>query len=117
MALDKTYHLVGEEVSKPGRELDRGYILGRVEYLMKKSDKPGGETSVLSLIDPSVYLHSTSALLQSLSITLVMVRRTLVTGASKMATSPSKTLLNCMISFVKAMFSLLLVTAATQVTG
>ena len=28
IALDKNCHLVGEEVSKPGRELDRGYILG-----------------------------------------------------------------------------------------
>lgn len=50
ISLDKTYRLVGEEVSKPGRELDRGYILGRLEDLVKKSDKPGGETSVLSLI-------------------------------------------------------------------
>ena len=48
--LDKTYHLVGEEVSKPGRELDRSYILGRVEDLMKKSDKPGGEESVTKFI-------------------------------------------------------------------
>ena len=46
IALDKKYHLVGEEVSKPGRELDRNHILGRVEDLMKKSDKPGGKTSV-----------------------------------------------------------------------
>ena len=46
IALDKHCHLVGEEVSKPGRELDQSYILGRVEDLMKKSDKPGGETSV-----------------------------------------------------------------------
>ena len=67
--------------------------------------------------DPSVYLHYTSALLQSLSITLVMVRRTLVTGASKMATSPSKTLLIYTLGFVMAPFSLLLVTAVTQVTG
>ena len=48
--LDKTYHLVGEEVSKPGRELDQSYILGRVEDLMKKSDKPGGEESVKKFI-------------------------------------------------------------------
>ena len=45
IALDKTYHLVGQEVSKPERELDRSYVLGRVEDLMK-SDKPGGETRV-----------------------------------------------------------------------
>ena len=52
--LDKTYHLVGEEVSKPGRELDRSYVLGRVEDLMKKSDKPGGEESVIKFYFSSV---------------------------------------------------------------
>ena len=50
IALDETYHLVGEEVSKPGRELDRSYILGRVKDLMKNSDKPGGETSVQNIV-------------------------------------------------------------------
>ena len=29
--LDKTYHLVGTEVSESGNELSRSYILGRVE--------------------------------------------------------------------------------------
>lgn len=48
--LDKTYHLVGEEVSKPGRELYRSYVLGRVEDLMKMSDKPGGEELVKKFI-------------------------------------------------------------------
>ena len=48
--LDKTYHLVGEEVSKPGRELHQSYVLGRVEDLMKMSDKPGGEESVKKFI-------------------------------------------------------------------
>jgi len=41
--LDKTYHLVGTEVSEPGNELSRSYILGRVEDLMKKSSNPAGE--------------------------------------------------------------------------
>ena len=48
--LDKTYHLVREEVSKPGRELHQSYVLGRVEDLMKMSDKPGGEESVTKFI-------------------------------------------------------------------
>ena len=108
--LDKTYHLVGEEVSKPGRELDRSYILGRVEDLMKNSDKPGGETSVQDIVTLTLiyqYLLSTSALSQLLFIILVMVRKTQVIGVSKMGTSPSKTLLSYTIGFVRALSSLL----------
>ena len=63
------------------------------------------------------YIYSALNLLQFLSITLVMVRRTRVTGASKMATSPSKILLIYTVGFVKALSSQLLVTAVTQVTG
>lgn len=63
------------------------------------------------------YIYSAFNLFQFSSITLVMVRRARVTGASKMATSHSKTLLNYTTGFVKAPFSLLLVTAVTQVTG
>ena len=41
--LDKKCHLVGMEVSEPGHDLSRSYILGRIEDLMKRSNKPGGE--------------------------------------------------------------------------
>ena len=50
IALDKHCHLVGEEINEPGRELTRNHILGQVENLMKKSDKPGGEVVRLCML-------------------------------------------------------------------
>ena len=41
--LDRALHLVSTEVSEPGNELSRSYILGRVEDLMQRNNKPGGE--------------------------------------------------------------------------
>ena len=53
--LDKTYHLVGTEVSEPGNELSRSYILGRIADLMKQNNKPGGE---FLRSQYAVYAHS-----------------------------------------------------------
>ena len=110
MALDKQCRLVGEEISEPERELTRDHILGQVENLLKKSDKPGGEAVRLCMLCHAwtiSIVYSAFNLSQFSSITLVMVRRTQVTGVSKMGTSPSKTLLSYTIGFAKAMSSLL----------
>lgn len=43
ISLDKSLELVGVEVSRPGRELSRSYILGKLEELFTSSAKPGGK--------------------------------------------------------------------------
>jgi len=116
--LDKTYHLVGTEVSEPGNELSRSYILGRIADLMKQNNKPGGEFYEISVCSVcSLTCLLLCCLSQSSFTTLVMERKTQVTGASKMAASPLRTSLNYTMNFARVMSLLLSVTAATLATG
>ena len=48
--LDKTYELVGVEVSRPGKEISRNYILKRIGEFLKNTTKAGGKTRCIHRI-------------------------------------------------------------------
>ncbi len=90
ITLSPICQLSREEVSMTGRELTRGYVVGQLEEFFNSVEKPGG-----IVLNATLYLHSPAHLqhshtVQLLSTTLVMGRRERETGASAMASSPSR---------------------------
>ena len=73
------------QVSRPGMELSRSYILEQIEFIFRNTNKTGnGFSKGFRFITP------TTISFQFFSTTMAMVGRTLVTGVSEMASSPSE---------------------------
>ena len=77
------------QVSRPGMEQSRSYILEQIEFVLENSaKKDGGVKFIAFLSNLDAFIPT-----QLCSTTMAMVGGTLVTGVSEMASSPSEILL------------------------
>ena len=88
------YDVFSVQVSKPGMELSRSYVLEQVEYLLLNSAKKEGGMSYAT--KQSMVIECVTCIIPRLFIqqlysnTMAMAGGTLGTGVSEMASSPSE---------------------------
>ena len=84
------YDLLSVQISRPKMELNCSYVLEQIELFFKKTSKETGQEKMTLL---SFRLNKYYSLFQLFFTTMAMGKGILVTGVSKIASSPSKTLL------------------------
>ena len=84
----ENYNLFSVQVSRPGMELSRSYILEQIKYILMHSRRKTGNLNFFIRVPPKgLYFF------QLFFTTMVIVRRTLVTGVLARSSSPSEILL------------------------